>query len=88
MGGFVALSGPSDPVFAQQVALCFLDGTAIIRVVTMVIVVLVLVLLLLLVLLVVVVLFLCNDLPLLGFDCICVERDRGNGRRVVMVSGP
>jgi hypothetical protein len=86
MGGFVALSGPSDPVFAQQVALCFLDGTAIIRVVTMVIVVLVLVLVLLLVLLVVV-LFLCNDLPLLGFDCICVERDRGNGRRVV-VSGP
>lgn len=95
MGGFVALSGPSDPVFAQQVALCHVNGTASISVVTMVIVVLILILVVLVVVVVVVVLlsFLCNDLSLLGCDCFCVGNEIGEmGRRVVVVvvvvSGP
>jgi hypothetical protein len=92
MGGFVALSGPSDPVFAQQVALCHVNGTASISVVTMVIVVLILVLVVLVVVVLLLLLsFLCNDLSLLGCDCFCVGNEIGEmGRRVVVVvvSGP
>jgi len=91
----VALSGPSDPVFAQQVALCHVNGTASISVVTMVIVVLILILVVLVVVVVLLLLlllsFLCNDLSLVGCDCFCVGNEIGEmGRRVVVVvvSGP